>query len=193
LILSDRDIKAYIKEGKLIIAPMDDPKRQIQPSSIDLRLGNTFLHFKVEGKAFIDPTKDSLQDLMGTIEVEDGKPFFLRPGEFVLGTTIETIKLPEDLVARVDGRSSLGRLGVIVHATAGYVDPGFCGQITLELSNINHVPIALYPGMRICQISFYTLTSPAETPYYKKEGSKYQNQKGPTASKLDIDFCKKEE
>ncbi|HOP95713.1 MAG: dCTP deaminase [Dictyoglomaceae bacterium] len=193
MILSDRDIKAYIKEGKLIIAPMDDPKRQIQPSSIDLRLGNTFLHFKVEGKAFIDPTKDSLQDLMGTIEVEDGKPFFLRPGEFVLGTTIETIKLPEDLVARVDGRSSLGRLGVIVHATAGYVDPGFCGQITLELSNINHVPIALYPGMRICQISFYTLTSPAETPYYKKEGSKYQNQKGPTASKLDIDFCKKEE
>jgi len=193
LILSDRDIKAYIKEGKLIIAPMDDPKRQIQPSSIDLRLGNTFLHFKVEGRAFIDPTKDSLQDLMGTIEVEDGKPFFLRPGEFVLGTTIETIKLPEDLVARVDGRSSLGRLGVIVHATAGYVDPGFCGQITLELSNINHVPIALYPGMRICQISFYTLTSPAETPYYKKEGSKYQNQKGPTASKLDIDFCKKEE
>ncbi|HOL39755.1 MAG TPA: dCTP deaminase [Dictyoglomaceae bacterium] len=193
MILSDRDIKAYIKEGKLIIAPMDDPKRQIQPSSIDLRLGNTFLHFKVEGRAFIDPTKDSLQDLMGTIEVEDGKPFFLRPGEFVLGTTIETIKLPEDLVARVDGRSSLGRLGVIVHATAGYVDPGFCGQITLELSNINHVPIALYPGMRICQISFYTLTSPAETPYYKKEGSKYQNQKGPTASKLDIDFCKKEE
>ncbi len=193
LILSDRDIKSYIQEGKLIIDPIDNPKSQIQPSSIDLRLGNTFLHFKVEGRAFIDPTKDSLQDLMGTIEVEDGKPFFLRPGEFVLGTTIETIKLPEDLVARVDGRSSLGRLGVIVHATAGYVDPGFCGQITLELSNINHVPIALYPGMRICQISFYTLTSPAETPYYKKEGSKYQNQKGPTASKLDIDFCKKEE
>ncbi|HPU43936.1 MAG TPA: dCTP deaminase [Dictyoglomaceae bacterium] len=193
MILSDRDIKSYIQEGKLIIDPIDNPKSQIQPSSIDLRLGNTFLHFKVEGRAFIDPTKDSLQDLMGTIEVEDGKPFFLRPGEFVLGTTIETIKLPEDLVARVDGRSSLGRLGVIVHATAGYVDPGFCGQITLELSNINHVPIALYPGMRICQISFYTLTSPAETPYYKKEGSKYQNQKGPTASKLDIDFCKKEE
>ncbi len=193
MILSDREIKSYIKDGKLIIDPIDDPKSQIQPSSIDLRLGNTFLHFKVEGRAFIDPTKDSLQDLMGAIEVEDGKPFFLRPGEFVLGTTIETIKLPEDLVARVDGRSSLGRLGVIVHATAGYVDPGFCGQITLELSNINHVPIALYPGMRICQISFYTLTSPAETPYYKKEGSKYQNQKGPTASKLDIDFCKKEE
>lgn len=193
MILSDRDIKKYLQEGKLLIHPIDDPEKQIQPSSVDLRLGNTFLHFRVEGRAYIDPTQDRPQELMEIIEVNDRRPFFLRPGEFVLGTTIETVKLPDDLVARVDGRSSLGRLGIIVHATAGYVDPGFCGQITLELSNINRVPVALYPGMRICQISFYKLTSPAEIPYYKKEGSKYQNQKGPTASRLDIDFCKKED
>lgn len=190
MILSDRDIKKYLESGDLVLEPLENPLEQIQPSSVDLRLGNKFLHFRVEGRAFIDPSKDNPSELMEIIEVNNGEPFFLRPGEFVLGTTIEMVKLPDDLVARVDGRSSLGRLGIIVHATAGYVDPGFCGQITLELSNINRVPIALYPGMRICQISFYKLTSPAELPYYKKKGSKYQNQKGPTASRLNIDFKK---
>ncbi|MCS7201810.1 MAG: dCTP deaminase [Dictyoglomus sp.] len=188
MILSDRDIKNYLERGELIIEPLENPEEQIQPSSVDLRLGNSFLHFRVEGRAFIDPSKDNPSELMEIIEVRDKEPFFLRPGEFVLGTTIETVRLPDFLVARVDGRSSLGRLGIIVHATAGYVDPGFCGQITLELSNINRVPVALYPGMRICQISFYKLTTPAEVPYYKKKGSKYQNQKGPTASRLNIDF-----
>ncbi len=188
MILSDRDIRNYLEKKDLIIEPLENIEEQIQPSSVDLRLGNSFLHFKVEGRAFIDPSKDNPSDLMEIIEVKDKEPFFLRPGEFVLGTTIETVGLPDFLVARVDGRSSLGRLGIIVHATAGYVDPGFCGQITLELSNINRVPVALYPGMRICQISFYRLTTPAETPYYKKKGSKYQNQKGPTPSKLNIDF-----
>ncbi len=188
MILSDRDIKNYLERKELILEPLENIEEQIQPSSVDLRLGNFFLHFKVEGRAFIDPSKDNPSDLMEIIEVKDKEPFFLRPGEFVLGTTIETVGLPDFLVARVDGRSSLGRLGIIVHATAGYVDPGFYGQITLELSNINRVPVALYPGMRICQISFYRLTTPAEIPYYKKKGSKYQNQKGPTPSKLNIDF-----
>jgi len=188
LILSDRDIKRYLETGELLIEPLENYEEQIQPSSVDLRLGNSFLHFRVEGRAFIDPAKDNILELMEIIEVKNNEPFFLRPGEFVLGTTIEKVKLPDDIVARVDGRSSLGRLGIIVHATAGYVDPGFCGQLTLELSNINRVPIALYPGMRICQISFYKLTSPAEVPYYKKKKSKYQNQCGPTPSKLNYDF-----
>jgi dCTP deaminase len=146
LILSDRDIKKYLESGDLVLEPLENPLEQIQPSSVDLRLGNKFLHFRVKGRAFIDPSKDNPSELMEIIEVNNGEPFFLRPGEFVLGTTIEMVKLPDDLVASVDGRSSLGRLGIIVHATAGHVDPGFCGQITLELSNINRVPIALYLG-----------------------------------------------
>ncbi len=188
MILSDRDIKQYLKSGKIVIEPLENPEVQIQPSSVDLRLGSAFKTFRHTDKAYIDPLRDDAEEYTETKVVGDGKPFILHPDEFALGSTIERVEIPDDLVAHVDGRSSLGRLALLVHATAGFIDPGFKGNITVELSNVGKMPIALYPGMRICQISFESLSSSAELPYgHPRRGSKYQDQRGPISSRIHLD------
>ncbi|WXG42963.1 MAG: dCTP deaminase [Promethearchaeati archaeon SRVP18_Atabeyarchaeia-1] len=185
MILSDRDIKKLLKTNELLIEPLD-PATQIQPSSVDLRLGNLFRVFKPSEKAYIDPLNDKdLEKYTEVIKVEDGKPFILHPYEFVLATTVERVKLPNNLVGRLEGRSSLGRIAVVIHATAGFVDSCFDGHLTLEMSNVGKLPVALYPGQRVCQIVFEMLSSPSERPYgHPDRGSKYQHQVGPEPSKI---------
>ena len=182
MILSDGSIRKLLADGALIIDPIDDI--QIQPASVDVRLGSRFLVFRNHTREVIDPFDKSVE-LLEPVEVPDDHPFILHPGEFVLGTTLEAIGLPDDLVARVEGKSSLGRLGLLIHATAGFVDPGWPrGQITLELSNVATLPIKLWPGMRIGQLSFHRLDRAAERPYGHPElNSKYVGQSGPVASK----------
>ncbi|MFQ6105529.1 MAG: dCTP deaminase [Candidatus Hydrothermarchaeaceae archaeon] len=188
MILSDRDIRKHLEEGRIVITPLRDPELQIQPSSVDLKLGRSFKIFRQTKKAYIDPVKDKVDDYTQDIILKKNENFILHPGEFVLGSTEERVELPDDMVARVEGRSSLGRLALLVHATAGYVDPGFRGNITLELSNVGKMPIALYPGMRICQISFETISSRAELPYgHPSRNSKYQEQHGPMSSRIYLD------
>jgi dCTP deaminase len=187
MILSDRDIRAGLESGHIVIDPLEDPELQIQPCSVDLRLGNRFVVFKHSHKPFIDPLADDARDYTETLNVPDGAAFFLHPGEFVLGTTKERVELPHDLVGRVDGRSSIGRLAIMIHATAGFIDAGFKGMITLELSNVGKMPVALHPNMRVCQISFEQMSSPAERPYGSRAGSKYQDQSGPTPSRIHRD------
>lgn len=188
-ILSDRDLKRRLFETRdLVVKPLDDPDVQVQPASIDLRLGREFLTFRNTHVPFLDPASGrEVRDYTERVEVKEGDTFLMHPGEFALGATKEWVELPPDLVARVEGRSSLGRLALVVHATAGFIDPGFRGCITLELSNLGRLPIALRPGMRVCQIAVYELTSPAERPYGPERGSKYQGQRGPTASKVHED------
>lgn len=160
----------------------------IHASSMDLRLGSTFKLYEHSKFALLDPKRpETFQGNMRTVTVKDGESFIVQPGEFVLGVTCERITVPYDLVVRVEGRSSLGRLGIIVHSTAGFIDPGFSGTITLEISNLNRMPVALYPGMRICQLAFEVMSSPAETPYDQKPGSKYQGQTLPEESRLSLD------
>jgi len=189
LILSDRDIRRRLEEGSLVVEPLDDPELQIQPASIDLRLGNEFLEFERSNIPCIHPeSEEETEEYTRRNSVEGGDEYVLHPGDFVLGTTYETVEIPDDLVARVEGRSSLGRLAVVVHATAGFVDPGYRGQITLELSNLGTAPVALRPEeMRISQIVLTELSSTAETPYGEDRGSKYQGQDGPTASRIGED------
>ena len=188
MILSDQDILARLRAGDLIVDPLDNPDLQVQPASIDLRLGHEFMLFRHPHIPYIDPQTDVPADYTEKITIPDGERFTLHPGEFVLGTTHERVGLPADLVARVDGRSSLGRLGIVIHATAGFIDPGFVGHITLELSNLGRVPVALRPGMRCSQIVIETMTSPAVRPYGGADrGSKYQGQQGPTASRIAHD------
>ncbi|EKD93181.1 MAG: hypothetical protein ACD_28C00216G0003 [uncultured bacterium] len=190
MILSDRDIKAYIASGAIgVTSPDNDHMQNIHASSMDFRLGRFFKVYDHASQAILDPSDpETFKDVTKLIEIsEPGRPFIVQPHEFVLGVTLETIKLPDDLVARVEGRSSLGRLGIIVHSTAGYVDPGFEGTITLEITNINRMPIALYPGMRVCQFAFETMSSAAEVPYYKKSHSKYQGQSLPEESRISMD------
>ncbi len=181
MILSDGAIRRLLDAGRLIIDPMEPG--QVQPASVDIRLGDAFLVFRNHTAEVIDPF-DRADDLTEEIRVADGQAFILHPGEFVLGTSLEAIGLPDDVVARVEGKSSLGRLGLLIHATAGFVDPGWTrGQITLELSNVATLPIKLWPGMRIGQLSFHMLDAPAERPYGHPElGSKYVGQSGPVAS-----------
>lgn len=188
-ILSDVDIKKYLDEGRIVIDPIEDDK-QIQPSSVDLRLGDEFKGFKIVTKPFIDPfDKIDLESYMDLLTVEEGEPFIIHPGEFTLATTYEYVKIPDDIVARVEGRSSMGRLGITMHVTAGYIDPGFEGKITLEISNIGKMPVALYPGQRVCQIVFETMTSPSAKPYgHEERDSKYMGQTGPQVSKIKQDF-----
>ena len=188
-VLSDRDIFERLKKGDLKIdSPRGDIKLDVHASSVDFRLGNVFKLYEHSKLAIIDPIKkDATSKAIRTIEIPKDEPFIIQPGEFVLGVTEEVVTVPDDLVVRVEGRSSLGRLGIIVHATAGYVDPGFSGTITLEISNINRLPIALYPGMRICQIAIEEMTSPVLEPYSKKSTSKYQGQVLPEESRLDLD------
>jgi dCTP deaminase len=189
VILSDRDIKAAI-DAKRIGVDSDQPEMfwHIHASSMDFRLGNTFKVYEHSKYAVLDPkSPETFARNMRVITVNDGEPFIVQPGEFILGVTQEKLTLCNDLVARVEGRSSLGRLGIIVHSTAGFVDPGFSGTITLEISNLNRLPVALYPGMRICQIAFEQMTSDAETPYNKKPFSKYQGQVLPEESRITMD------
>jgi dCTP deaminase len=186
MILSDRSIREEIAAGRIGIDPLDDSC--IQPSSVDLRLDRLFRVFLNHTMPVIDVKKD-LADLTRLVEIEEGDAFILHPGEFVLGSTAETISLPDDLVARIEGKSSLGRLGLLIHSTAGFVDAGFSGHITLELSNVANLPITLYPGMKIGQVSFLRMTTPADVPYgSSKVGSKYQGQRGPTPSRYWENF-----
>ena len=188
-ILSDKDIIKYLEEGKIEIDPILDEK-QIQPSSVDMRLGDEFKVFKVIRKAYIDPKdEDDISSYMEEITVPQGEAFIIHPNEFALATTAEYVKIPDDLVARVEGRSSMGRLGVTMHVTAGFIDPGFEGNITLEISNIGAMPVALYPGQRVCQIVFETMTSPAEVPYgHPSRNSKYMGQTRPESSRVKLDY-----
>lgn len=189
MILSDRDLKARIDRGEIVIEPLDDPELQIQPASVDLRLGSKFIVYKLPHVPCID-TRDpkSVTGYTEEIVIPEGEAFVLQPGEFALGSTYERVRVPDDLVARVEGRSSIGRIAVIVHATAGFIDPGFDGEITLELSNLGRCAVKLYPGMRISQVVFHTMTSAAERPYGPARGSKYQGQRGPIASRLGSDL-----
>jgi len=186
LIYSDRTIKESISSGKIAIEPYEPS--YVQPSSVDLRVGNGFRVFVNHRYSEIDPRAPQA-DLTQLVEVGEEDPFMLHPGEFVLGSTLEKVRLGVDVVARLEGKSSLGRLGLLIHSTAGFIDPGFEGHITLELSNVATLPIAIYPGMKIGQISFYQMTTAAEYPYGSPElGSKYQGQSGPTASRSHRDF-----
>lgn len=189
MILSDRDIKKAIASGHVKIeAPGFDALAHVHASSMDLHLGSVFKLYEHSKFAVLDPKKpESFLGNMRTITVTGSDPFIVQPGEFVLGVTKEKITVPDDLVVRVEGRSSLGRLGIIVHSTAGFVDPGFSGTITLEISNLNRLPVALYPGMRVCQLAFEQMSSPAQQPYHLKPGSKYQGQMLPEESRLDKD------
>ncbi|CAN5861958.1 dCTP deaminase [soil metagenome] len=186
MIYSDRTIKESISSGKIAIEPYEPS--YVQPSSVDLRVGNGFRVFVNHRYSEIDPRAPQA-DLTQLVEVGDEEPFMLHPGEFVLGSTLERVRLGVDVVARLEGKSSLGRLGLLIHSTAGFIDPGFEGHITLELSNVATLPIAIYPSMKIGQISFYQMTTAAEYPYGSPElGSKYQGQSGPTASRSHRDF-----
>jgi len=186
MLLSDRDIRAEIDGGRVRLEPYDEA--MVQPSSIDVRLDKYFLLFDNHKYPFIDPAEDQ-PDLTRLIEVERDEPLILHPGEFVLGSTFEIVTLPDDLAARLEGKSSLGRLGLLTHSTAGFVDPGFSGHVTLELSNVATLPIKLWPGMKVGQLCFFRLSSPAENPYGSaKHGSRYQGQRGPTASRSFQNF-----
>ena len=186
MIFSDRTIKESISSGSIAIDPFEPSF--VQPSSVDLRVDNGFRVFMNHKYSEIDPRAPQ-SDLTQLVEVGDDEPFMLHPGEFVLGSTLERVRRGVDVVARLEGKSSLGRLGLLIHSTAGFIDPGFEGHITLELSNVATLPIAIYPGMKIGQISFYELSTPAENPYGSAgAGSKYQGQKGPTASRSHSEY-----
>ncbi len=190
-VLSDRSIKKALADGRLGIEPLDE--QAIQPASVDLRLDGVFRVFRTTSRPYVDVAQD-VDDLTELVEISPEEPFVIHPGSFCLGSTLETITIPNDIVARVDGKSSLGRLGLLVHATAGYVDPGWTGKLTLELSNQSQMPIALYYGMRIAQISFIELTTPVDRPYGSSElGSKYQGQTGPTPSRISREFFRKDQ
>jgi dCTP deaminase len=187
-VLSDRDISIALDADRIKIEPYDP--RDLQPSSVDLHLDRSFRVFRNNRYPYIDP-RVAQPDLTDLLSVAEDEAFVLHPGEFVLGQTLEWVELPDDLVARLEGKSSLGRLGLLIHSTAGYVDPGWKGKLTLELSNVAKLPIALYCGMKIGQISFLTMSSPVDRPYGSAGlGSKYQGQSEPTASAVFEDFGK---
>lgn len=201
-VLSDRTIRERISKGDLIIEPLEDPDHAIGPASVDFRLGNKFTVFKIANNIIIDP-KNYDDKLKQTLTLENNrtlsrheytdvyeggdKPFVIHPGDFILGKVHERIKLPPDIGAMVNGRSSLGRIGLIIHSTAGWADPGFDGHITLEITNIGKLPIKLYPGMRVGQFILYSMSTPADIPYDKRKQSKYNKEKGATQSKIHLD------
>jgi dCTP deaminase len=190
MLLSDRDIRAEIAAGRVVLEPYDDA--MVQPSSIDVRIDRLFRLFDNHKYAVIDPAEEQ-PDLTRLIEVPPDEPFVLHPGEFVLASTYELVTLPDDIAARLEGKSSLGRLGLLTHSTAGFIDPGFSGHVTLELSNVATLPIKLWPGMKIGQLCLFRLSSPAEHPYgSSKYGSRYQGQRGPTPSKSYLNFHRTE-
>ncbi|MBI4080186.1 MAG: dCTP deaminase, partial [Candidatus Levybacteria bacterium] len=184
MILSDRDLKKALESKRIIITPSIDYATQLSSCSIDLRLGDAFRVFEHSRQPYIDPfNRKEGEDFTKEFKIEDNKPFIIQPGDFVLGITQEYLEVPDDLTGRLEGRSSIGRLGIVVHSTAANIECGFRGHITLELANMGKMAVALYPGMRICSVSFEELTSPAEVPYYKKKHAKYVGQKGPDESK----------
>lgn len=189
MILSDGDIRRYLKEQKIIIKPQPDLEKQLGAASLDIHLGRLFRVFNETQTAVIDPANSkTLENLTSLVEISSEHPFVLQPNQFVLAVTEEWLSLPHDLGARIEGRSSWGRLGIIVHSTAGYIDPGFQGQLTLEMSNINRIPILLHPGVKICQLAFETLSSPAEIPYSQKKTAKYAGATEPLSSRIFKDF-----
>ena len=186
MLLSDRDIKLELDAGRIGLDPFI--AEMVQPSSVDVRLDRYFRLFDNHKYPFIDPALDQ-PDLTQLIEADPNEPFILHPGEFVLGATFEQVTLPDDIAARLEGKSSLGRLGLLTHSTAGFIDPGFSGHVTLELSNVATLPIKLWPGMKIGQLCFFRLTSPAENAYGSGPyGNRYQGQRGPTASRSFQNF-----
>ena len=186
VVLSDRTIRSEIESGRVVIDPFDP--EMIQPSSVDLRVDRRFRVFHNSRHPYID-VREPMDDLTEAVEVPEDRPFILHPGEFVLGQTLERVTLPDDLVARLEGKSSLGRLGLLIHSTAGFVDSGFSGNLTLELSNVANLPITIYHGMPIGQISFMRMDQPVEHPYGTGENaSKYQGQAEPTPSKYYLNF-----
>lgn len=187
MLLSDRDIRAEVSSGRLGIDPFEP--EMVQPSSVDVRLDSLFRVFDNTKYTHIDPAMRQ-DELTSLVEPAPGEPFVLHPGEFVLGSTLEICTLPDDLAGRLEGKSSLGRLGLLTHSTAGFIDPGFSGHITLELSNVANLPITLWPGMKIGQLCLLKLTSAAENPYGSSAvGSKYQGQRGPTPSRAYLNFA----
>ena len=186
MVLSDRTIKEEVAAGRLVFDPYDETL--VQPSSVDMRVDRSFRVFNNSRYPFMD-VREPMENLTELVTVEDDEAFVLHPGEFVLGQTLERVSLPDDLVARLEGKSSLGRLGLVIHSTAGFVDPGFEGNLTLELSNLANLPITIYHGMPIGQISFMRMDGPVENPYGAEEaGSKYQGQAEPTASRFYLNF-----
>ncbi|MDD4358272.1 MAG: dCTP deaminase [Candidatus Pacebacteria bacterium] len=184
--LSDKDIQELIESNKIQITPEPNLEKQLGSASLDLRLGYEFNIFEHRKKPFID-TRDpeTFNNSTRLITLKEDEPFVFHPNEFVLGITLEEVFLPDNITARIDGRSSLGRLGIVVHSTAGHIDPGFKGKIVLEMENIGMIPVLLYPGTRICQLVFHELKSPTTKPYYKKEGAKYSSQEHPQESRLE--------
>lgn len=188
MILSDRDIKKYLKSGKIKITPKPDLSTQLGSCSIDLRLGYEFRLFEHSKYPYIDPfDKRFSGDVTTLVRVSKNEPFILHPTDFVLATTIESFKLSDDLLARLEGRSSLGRLGIVVHSTASIFEPGWRGKVVMELGNLGSIPVALYPGMRVCALTFEQLSSSAQVPYHKKKSAKYVDQKSPGPSKISQD------
>ncbi len=188
MVLSDRDIVRYLDEGKIRITPAIDRDTQISSCSIDFRLGNTFMVFEHSRYSYIDPRSPvSVAESMRKIVVADGEQFMMQPGDFVLASTVENIELPDDLLGRLEGRSSMARLGIIVHSTAALFEPGWIGTATMELGNLGRIAVALYPGMRICSFTFEQLSSPARVPYRLKIGNKYAGQSLPEPSKISLD------
>ena len=190
MVLSDRSIRRLVADGRIGIDPFDDSL--VQPSSVDVRVDRYFRVFRNSRYPFID-VKKPMEDLTELVEIDGDEPFILHPGEFVLGSTLERVTLPDDLVARLEGKSSLGRLGLLIHSTAGFIDPGWDGHVTLELSNVANLPITIYYGMKIGQLSFVEMTEAAESPYgSSKLGSKYRGQTGPTPSRYWQNFPQEE-
>jgi dCTP deaminase len=192
MILSDRDIKKALQDGRIKVAPAPNFETQLDACTLDLRLGNEFRVFRRAKLSHIDiKNMQDAEEIMETISVPDGKPFVLQPGDLVIATALEWLELADDLVGRIEGRSSLGRLGIIVHSTASVFHPGWRGKPVMELGNLGIVPVLLYPGMRVCSFTFEELSSKAETPYYKKHANKYAGQEKPLASKLSEDIERK--
>jgi len=188
MILADGDIIQALKTKAIVITPYPDEKTQLGSCSIDLRLGTKFRVFNYSKVPFIDPNNPkTTEEMMSEIEVKDGEPFILQPGDFVLATTMESFQLPPNILARLEGRSSLGRLGIVVHSTASVFDPGWDGVAVLELGNLGRMPVALYPGMRICALTFEELKSPSQVPYNKKKAAKYTHQTAPVSSRISDD------
>ncbi len=185
MLLSDRDIQKAIDSGRIKIKPKPDYEAQLGSCALDLRLDGVYRVFDHSRTPYIDPQNPkTLEGITTEIRIKPGEAFTLHPGEFILAVTLEHIQMPDDMAGRLEGRSSIGRLGIVVHSTAATIDAGFRGNITLELANMGRIPVMLYSGMRICSISFEELTSPARTPYYKKKSAKYAGQKSPLASKI---------
>ena len=188
MILSDRDITLALKNGRIRITPRINEKVQLGSCSVDLRLGKQFRVFNHSTVAYIDTAHSQVsQDMMREVNLRKGEPFILQPGDFVLATTVESIRIADDLIGRLEGRSSLGRLGIVVHSTASIFEPGWDGVVVMELGNLGRMPVALYPDMRICSMTFEELSSPARVPYSKKKSAKYIGQNAPLASRISSD------